>query len=168
MTRKELSVIQARIEEELTNIDLLLSELQKRGYLQVEDDARKKNLFAEDGFMLRAIGSVLHDFYVIAENIFEIIGREIDESLPQGNDWHIQLLRQMALEISRVRTAVISKDTSFKLDKYRAFRHVFRNVYGYNLDAVKIKELLEDFPQTVEHFRQDLKLFLKNMEAIIE
>ncbi len=34
--------------------------------------------------MLRAAGSVLHDFYVTAEKIFEVVAREIDEKLPAG------------------------------------------------------------------------------------
>lgn len=168
MTAKELKLIEARIKEELANINYLLSELEKRGFIAKDDSGRRILSYADDSFMLRAIGSVLHDFYVVVENIFEIIGREIDEYIPEGLDWHIQLLRQMALEVTDVRMAVISKNTLLRLDKYRAFRHVFRNVYGFNLDAARLKDLLDDLTNTVEQFRQEIEGFLNDLKNIIE
>ncbi len=53
-----------------------------------------------------------------------------------------------------------------KLDKYRAFRHVFRNVYGYNLDVERIKELLLELPETVDLFTEDIKNFMKLLEDV--
>jgi hypothetical protein len=166
VTNKELKLIEARINVELVNIDSLLAELEKHG-LKIKDD-KKLSLIAEDSFFLRAIGSILHDFYVAVENIFEILGREIDEHLPGGSDWHIQLLQQMALEVAGVRTAVISKNTFQLLDKYRSFRHVFRNVYGFSLEATRLKSLVDDLNGTTQHFRQDIETFLNEIESILE
>lgn len=166
MTNKELKLIEARINDELVNIASLLAELEKHG-LKIKDD-NKLSLIAEDSFFLRAIGSILHDFYVAVENIFEILGREIDEHLPGGSDWHIQLLRQMALEVADVRTAVISKNTFQLLDKYRSFRHVFRNVYGFSLEATRLKSLVDDLSDTARHFRHDIASFLDEIKVIMD
>ncbi len=162
MTTKEVKLLKARIKEELTNIQNLLMELNKRDLLKSE---KKANLHIEDDtFLLRAIGSIIHDFYVAVENVFEMISREIEETTPQGADWHIRLVKQMSLEIDTVRPAVIAKDTAILLDKFRAFRHVFRNVYGYNLDSDRLKALLEEMPAAVDAFTGDLLAFIMQIE----
>jgi len=168
MTNKELKLIEARIKDELANINSLLSELEKRSLLVKGDNSGKISFSEDDSFILRAIGSILHDFYVAVENIFEIIGREIDEYLPEEPDWHLQLLRQMALEVTSVRTAVISKSTLLLIDKYRSFRHVFRNVYGFSLDATRLKTLVDELPNTSRQFRRDVEIFLDDINCLIE
>ena len=166
MTAKEVQLLKARIKEEIINMQNLLAELSKRNLLKSQ---HKDVIFMEeDTFLLRAVGSVIHDFYVAVENVFEMISREIDETTPQGLDWHIKLLKQMSLNNDKVRPPVISKETYILLDKFRAFRHVFRNVYGFNLDSRRLKELLADMPATVDAFQEDLSAFMKKMETIIE
>jgi hypothetical protein len=166
LTAKEIMLLKARIKEETTNMQNLLTELEKKNLLISESN---KSIYIEDdSFTLRAIGSILHDFYVAAENVFEMITREIDESTPQGLDWHLKLLKQMNLEITAVRPAVLSKDALILLDKFRAFRHVFRNVYGFNLDTNRLKDLLEEMPLAVDSLRKDLNEFMSTMETIID
>lgn len=167
MNDKELKLIAARIKDEQANISSLLTELENRSIIVKIGGSSKIPINGNDSFMLRAIGSVLHDFYVAVENIFEMIGREIDEYLPEGPDWHIQLLRQMALDVAGVRPAVISRGTLLLLDKYRSFRHVFRNVYGFSLEATRLKSLVEDLTDTALHLRQELEQFLNDLKNIV-
>ncbi len=158
MTSKEIKVIFARINEELGNISTLMDELeQKQVFI-------KKESMIDDSFFLRSIGSVLHDFYVAVENTLKIICSEIEEKLPEGSNWHILLLKQASYDIPEIRPAIISKLTLNKLDKYRAFRHIFRNVYGYNLDSDRIKELLVDLPETVSLFTEDVTSFMNLLD----
>ncbi|WP_459930611.1 ribonuclease toxin HepT-like protein [Desulfosporosinus burensis] len=42
------------------------------------------------------LGSILHSFYNGIENIFKIIGKNIDGKFPSGNHWHSELIKQMA------------------------------------------------------------------------
>lgn len=160
MTRKDIKVIQARIKEELKNITELLEEL------------KRKNLFdqqsglIDDNFFLRGVGSILHDYYVAVENILEITCSELDERLPEGSNWHMELLKQASLEIPEVRPAIISKSTLFRLDRYRVFRHVFRNVYGFNLDVKRITELVNELPETAESFLKDISSFCALLDQI--
>jgi hypothetical protein len=158
VTSKEIKVVKARIYEELKNISTLAAELQRKNIYRSTDG------FIDDSFFLRSIGSVLHDFYVAVENTLKIICSEVDEKLPEGSNWHIMLLKQASYEIPDIRPAVISKHTMDNLDKFRAFRHIFRNVYGYNLDSMRIKELLLELPETVELFTEDVATFLNILD----
>jgi hypothetical protein len=81
----------------------------------------------------------LHGFYVGIERILEDIARSLDESVPEGADWHRALLIQMTAKISDRRPAVLSYSTRKCLDEYRGFRHVVRNVYAFNFRPARLK-----------------------------
>ncbi|WP_027364703.1 ribonuclease toxin HepT-like protein [Desulfotruncus alcoholivorax] len=166
MTPKRFAVVASRIKEELENIKNLSKELSDRGL-----SGSKKNIRSAlpqgDTFLLRAVGSILHDFYVAVENIFETVAREIDEALPADENWHRKLLLQMSLDIPDIRPYFITKETAAKLDEFRAFRHVFRNVYGFNLSTERIVDLLNKFPQTVGCLEREVYAFIKTMKEIL-
>lgn len=48
----------------------------------------------------------------------------------------------MGMEIDGARPRVLSKDLLYHVDEYRAFRHVVRHAYDYELDWMKLKTLL--------------------------
>lgn len=125
MNNIKFPVIKSRMEMELSNIFKLQDELKTRGLLE-NTQIRKVNL--SDEFILRAVGSILHDFYTSAENMFKIVARYIDESLPDNSEWHIELLQQMSIRISDVPPELISHQALDLLNEYRSFRHVFRNI----------------------------------------
>lgn len=108
----------------------------------------------------------LHSFYSGAERIFREIARTVDDSMPNGNDWHRRLLRQMSAEISEIRPAVITEATRNALNEYCAFRHVVRNVYTFDLRANRIQELAAELPACYELFRQDAESFCGFLAAI--
>ena len=54
------------------------------------------------------------------------------------------------------------------LDKFRAFRHVFRNVYGFNLDTKRLKALLEVMPASVAAINEDLNTIMNKMETLVD
>lgn len=87
-----------------------------------------------DRTQTRAIASILHDFYNGVEKIFERIARQIDRSIPEGDDGHNQLLRRMTMDIDGVRNAVITTEMENQLYEYLRFRHLFRHMYGFQLD----------------------------------
>ncbi|MEW5762511.1 MAG: hypothetical protein AB1776_04860 [Bacillota bacterium] len=166
MTSRQFAVIAARIEEELVNIRRLKEELAGKGLLGKERPVKKK-LARYDPFMLRAVGSVLHDFYVAVENVFETVAREIDGRVPVGGDWHRELLAQMTLSIRTVRPPVVSRETAEKLDEFRRFRHVFRNVYGFNLQSERLVELLVSLPDVAARFEAEVRAFSGSMEEVL-
>ncbi len=166
MTRKQFALIAARIKEELLNISRLQNELKEKGF-SGSSRAVKLAVAQADSFAIRGIGSVLHDFYVAVENVCEIIARDIDEKLPSGESWHQGLLRQMALTVPRVRPPLLTKDMAARLDEFRAFRHVFRNVYGFNLSSPRIGDLLKKFPDTVNEFQKEAITFIDEMGQVL-
>ena len=167
MTGKEFSVLIARIKEELDNIDILHQELKRNGIIKEGQNESVSVNLKDDTFILRATASILHDFYVSVENIFKMICKELDESIPEGSDWHVQLLKQVSMEIPGVRPRVISKKVMLDLDEYRGFRHVFRSVYGFNLSTKRLKDLLANFPTVLTTLEKDLEVFVKLLQKIM-
>lgn len=165
MTRDEFEIVEQRIEEELSNIATLDSELEGRGFSAKTTGASPE---MDDSFTRRAVGSVLHDFYVCAENIFRLIARQVDESVPQDPEWHLSLLKQMAMRLPSRRPPVISKRTMELLNEFRAFRHVFRNVYGFSLSPSRLLLLIGTFHEAADAFAGDLRVFLETMKGILD
>jgi len=50
----------------------------------------------------------LHAFYSGIERLFELIARDIDQCVPDGEMWHRDLIKQMTKEINGVRPAVVN------------------------------------------------------------
>lgn len=166
MTRKQFAIVAVRLKEELNNIKSLLQELSDKGLVGSKKKIRAL-LPEKDTFTLRAAGSILHDFYVAAENIFKVVAQEIDEKLPAGEQWHRELLLQMTLDVPDVRPPLVTKATAAKLDEYRGFRHVFRNVYGFNLSPERIIELVNKLPSTADSLEREVCSFIRTMEEVM-
>ncbi len=147
--RKELDQVCRRIENEASEIkkirDLALRRWQKA--LRDED-------------YLGSVAFDLHSFYQGVERIFEAFAKSIDRTVPSGDGWHKRLLVQMTEEVPGIRPAVISEETRTALDRYRTFRHLARNIYTFNLDAKRIRSLVENLPDTVEKVCKDISVFL--------
>ncbi|HLV09980.1 MAG TPA: hypothetical protein VKY40_07220 [Halanaerobiales bacterium] len=85
----------------------------------------------------------LQHFYTAVETSFKRVAKEIDGHLPEGEQWHFELLEQMSVQIKDIRPAFLCREDKKKLDKLRRFRHVVRHGYEYELDWVQIKPLVE-------------------------
>lgn len=161
MNLRDVLILEARIKEELENMEYLKKSLEKRSFLAKESAARRRALL-KDEFVLRAVGTVLLDYYTAAENIFKEIAKTLDGRLPAGSEWHKDLMRQMKLHINGIRPAVLSKTTFEKLDEYRRFRHLVRNIYGFNLLPDKVEVLLDGLMEMDRALIKDLESFLDN------
>ena len=154
MTDKHLEVLKADINREINN--LLELEREMKDILEEAKDSPRK-------IEMRAAGSVLHDFYCAVERIFERIGNNIDGELPEGSDWHIQLLERMAVPIEGIRQSVINSESLEDLREILAFRHIFRNVYGFELKWERFRHLVNKLPEVTEKFEEDIKSFLSSL-----
>ena len=127
--------LSVRIQAELSELERIVTRifhLLNKAETQKDDDYL-------DGVALN-----LHSFYADVERIFEQIARDVDQSLPAGPDWHRSLLLQVSVPVPNVRPPVVSRTTRDCLDEYRAFRHVVRNVYTFNLRSTRIRELVTE------------------------
>jgi hypothetical protein len=115
---------------------------------------------ADQDFYIDSAALSLHDWYSGLERIMCFIASRLEESTPQGRDWHRELLQQMHLEVPDVRPAVFSKPTVTSLDEYLRFRHVLRNVYSFNLQPERIEALVSGLRETFESVRRDMHAFV--------
>lgn len=113
-----------------------------------------------DSFELRAVGSILHDVYQGAESICQRVANTIDQKVPAGAEWHRLLLEQMARPLPNTRPVVIRPETLSLIEEYRGFRHVFRNIYGFELDWSRMNPLLENAPLVIDAFAVDIERFV--------
>ena len=130
--------------------------------LLLSDKAHKTN---DDGYW-DGVALNLHGFYTGVEHIFEDIARTLENSLPAGSEWHIDLLTQMAGEIEGIRPAVISRETRVCLDEYRGLRHVVRNVYAFNLRSARLHELTSGLDDCFERVRVELLALAEFLESV--
>lgn len=138
------------VEKELHNITELIQELKKY---------KDKN----SKLYRRAKGSVLHDFYNCCERIFKIISKEINGNLSTAIKWHKELLNKMRIEIPGLRPKLISEKLAAELDQYLSFRHLFRNIYGFELASEKLDFLVNKFEKVAKQFIREVRKFLKKL-----
>jgi hypothetical protein len=119
---------------------------------------------SSDDYYLDGVALNLHGFYGGLERLFERIAVMVDDARPVGENWHQILLQQMAQEVPGVRPAVISESTRAKLDAYRSFRHVARNIYTFNLDPTKLGQLVAEAPACFAQVRAELSAFADLLE----
>lgn len=72
----------------------------------------------------------------------------------------------MAVEIEHIRPPVISRETRFRLDEYRGFRHIVRNIYAFHISPARIKPLVDNLPEVWERTKEEIERFLLFIEAM--
>ena len=132
------------------------------------DRVWKKYNKENDEFYLDSVALNLHDYYSSLERIFEMVANELDESIPQGASWHQEMVKQMTIKIKNVRPALISKEIEEKLDEYRGFRHIVRNVYTYNFSSEKIGRLVDGLDDVNNQLVEEIKNFNDFLEEVAE
>jgi hypothetical protein len=140
-------------------IALELNNLQR---LVDESKAIFKNLSGEPSSVeLRALGSIVHDFYTACERIFERIAVYLGPGQPVGENWHVSLLRSMESPIEGTRPAVLEHQLALRLLDYLRFRHLFRHTYGYELEWDKLEPLVGRLESTKAALGQELDTFVQ-------
>ena len=147
---KEIQLVCSLIEEELKSINELVPRIELAWKMAAKNS---------DDLYLDSVALNLHGFYSGIERVFELIAKRIDGSLPSGDNWHQELLKQMTIDIKMVRPPVISQSTYNYLNNYRGFRHVVRNVYTFNLSVAKLQVLIDELNITYTEFKQDIDGF---------
>ena len=79
---------------------------------------------------------------------FKWIARDINGDFNPTEQWHKELLFRMTVEITNVRPAVISEVLAADLNEFLQFRHLFRNIYGFELKSDLLDHLVNKFKPT--------------------
>ena len=122
----------------------------------------------DDPYAIRARGSILHDLYGGIERICGRIADELDGGPPRGDAWHQQLIRSMTLRIDGVRPRVITPELETELRDFLGFRHLFRNIYGDELDVERVARLEERLPEVLDDFETQVRAFLDWMTGPLQ
>lgn len=101
----------------------------------------------------------LHNFYMGCERIFQLIASELNSGLPSGYDGHKRLLERMAREKMGM-PAVLRQETVDNLKEYLGFRHIVRNLYGYELEREKVDRLLIKYFAVWPAVDRDIREFI--------
>ncbi|MDB9525399.1 hypothetical protein PN498_05330 [Oscillatoria sp. CS-180] len=142
----------ADIETELSRLiqlETAIAQLQE----EIIDDPRHASLFYEN------LALKLHNFYTGSEKILRLVAIELNGGLPSGADWHKRLLKRMSQQ-REGRSAVLSDATALRLREFLGFRHIVRNLYGFELDPERIASLAARYPQMSTDVRQDVERFV--------
>lgn len=107
----------------------------------------------------------LHGFYTGVEQMLEDIARTIDQSVPDGPQWHRDLVLQLSAGLAATRPVFLGLDTARCLDDFRSFRHVVRNVYTFSLRPARVRELAETVPDCYALVVRDVARFAAFLES---
>ncbi len=128
-------------------------------------EAWRRSQVSSDDYYLDAVALNLHGLYGGLERLFELIATTVDGARPEGPNWHQDLLRRMQSEVPGVRPAVISEEVGIRLDAYRGFRHIVRNVYTFTLEPAKLQQLVADAPSIFSQVDRELSAFADFLEG---
>lgn len=158
--RRELLTLAAEIRQELGAATRLAKET-------IATWAKKSAVAEEERrTYVESAALKLHNFYTACERIFERLAGELNGALPQTPDWHLRLLRTMSLDVPEVRPRVISTQLAERLGDYLRFRHLVRNVYGFELEETKMEGLVAALPETARELASQIAAFLDDLERL--
>ena len=145
-------VLAARLREELENLEQVIAVAQR-------SITRAERQPADSELYINSAALSLHSFYVGVERMFLAIADEVDQQVPTGPSWHIDLVNQMTYDLPATRPPVLTPETRDMAHEYRSFRHVVRNVYTYNLNPDRVKQLVDDLPSVFAAIETDMHRF---------
>ena len=146
--KEEIPVLVAEIKDELSKLDILSQKLSS------QVNRTNKEEIAESAALR------LHNFYTGCERIFKLIVSEVNGGVPHEQDWHKRLLTQVSLEIEDIRPAVISHKTRKDLEELLRFRHIVRNIYGFELKPERIETLIALTISLFPRFTKEIENFM--------
>lgn len=114
-----------------------------------------------------AVGTLLHGAYCSIERALERLVRRYDGDLPQGRDYHAELVERIAHAVAGLRPAMVSPETARDLHTLRAFRHVVRNNYGGFFDYGRAAANVEVTGRALAALRRELDAFAKESGLIV-
>jgi len=152
-------VLSERLEAELAALDQVIERAEGAVARAVQETQ-------DEGYFIAAAALDLHGFYAGVERLLTLVANELDGGLPTGARWRRDLLDQMGLAIAGVRPAVLQNDTRLALVKYLEFRHVVRNVYTFNLQPERVKELAQNLRPAFMLIQRDLQAFIEFLNEL--
>lgn len=109
--------------------------------------------------LVPAMAGYIEDFYTGCERLAERVVVTLDGGLPTGENWHQQLLQQVAELGGQGRPPLWEQSLLLELDTYRRFRHRVRHLYSLELDGEQVLALAQPVPALSEQLAQAVEQF---------
>ena len=114
--------------------------------------------------LIPALASYITDFYMGCERISERVVIALDGGIPEGSNWHEQLLRQVAdsreADLGEKRRPPLWQGSLLlDLNEYRKFRHFDRHRYKLELKNDRVLDLAHQVQPTYQKIRQAIADF---------
>ncbi len=104
---------------------------------------------------------LLHNLYSALEELFREVAKTFENRIEDLSRYHRELLQRMRLTIPGIRTNLLSETSFLILDELRAFRHIFRHAYSYELDPERVRNLKTKVKRHWRLIRRDLDEFAR-------
>ncbi len=70
----------------------------------------------------------------------------------------------MTIFMKDIRPLVLSRKLAAELDDFLSFRHLFRNIYGFELESDRLDRLVAKFKKVSQEFEKEIIEFLRKIE----
>jgi len=151
MEKGRLSLLRASIKAQGTEIERIFERIEERRRGKGEAN-------------LESLAYQLHNLYCAFEDLMKIVADFFENHIDDSAHYHSALLWRMKMPIEGVRPALLS-ETSYKLlESLRAFRHVFRHAYSYEIDPKKLALVVEDALKLRGLYQRDIDRFLEQLQ----
>lgn len=148
MDKGKLTVLKADIDAQIREIENI--------YAKLEERRQEENRLTG----IESIAYQLHNLYCAFEDLFKIVANTFENNIQNKASYHVELLKRMAISIEGIRPSLVSQESYALLDNLRSFRHLFRHAYSYELDARKVRIVIEDSSKLKDIYRKDINTFL--------
>jgi len=118
--------------------------------------------------LIPALSSYICDFYTACERISERVAVTLDGGMPKTENWHEQLLLQMAEIGGENRPPLWQGSLLLQLNDYRKFRHLARHSYNIQLRKERVLELAKQLELIMEKIKIAIALFNQWLESQVE
>ena len=158
--RQGLLTLAAELRQEVANLERIAAEA-------AETWGKREAVAPEERrTYVKSTALELHNFYTAAERIFEHVAGDLNGALPRTQDRHLRLLRTMAVEVPEVRPAVLAPEMVERMAEYLRFRHLVRNIYGFELDEERMAPLAARVEETARELVSQVEGLADYMERM--
>lgn len=156
--RETLARVAARVREEVARADAAVQALR-----QALD---RWGPGPQDPINVHWVGGLVHDLYTGIEKAFSEISPELNGADAPGERWHRSLLHTMTLELPDFRPRVIRRELEPPLLELLKFRHLYRNLYSFELRWERVRTLASEAVDLWPKVAHDLRAFASALDTL--
>lgn len=149
MDTGRLEILKADINQQVEIIDAIYGKIQQRCQDYKDNEERMESLAYQ-----------LHNLYCAFEDLMTIVANSFENQIYESPNWHTILLRRMTQDIPNIRPALFSSDCYSLLNELRAFRHLFRHAYSYQIDQDKLDIVIKKAIKLQNLYKNDIQRFI--------